>query len=246
MRTAFAWEVFSRLLTNSSIAKTDSVLAVCAGESEMDLFSQLGFSRVCLSGLDPVLEKSSALFECKIADVRSLPFQDGEFEFVFVSDGLHHCDSPHRALVEMYRVARKGVIVMESRDSLAMRIAMRLNLADRYELRAVLANDGMRGGVNYTSIPNFVYRWTEREFEKTICTVDPTGFPGFQYFYGFNQPSRDYHGVKLLLFKVSMLFISSISRLFKRQSNSFCMVATKPASLFPWLESYEGKVRFKK
>ena len=39
---------------------------------------------------------------------RSFGFEDGAFDFVVVHQGLHHCHSPHRGLLEMYRVARRG------------------------------------------------------------------------------------------------------------------------------------------
>ena len=36
--------------------------------------------------------------------------------------------------------------------------------------------------------PNHIYRWTEREFKKTIRSCDPTGEHGFQFHYGLNMP----------------------------------------------------------
>ena len=180
-----------------------------------------------------------------LADVRNLPFADGSFDWVFVSDGLHHCDSPHRALLEMYRVARVGVIVFESRDSLLMRLGVRLGLVEAYELSAVIGNGGLCAGVNYTCVPNYVYRWTERDFEKTLCCADPTGSPSFRYYYGFNAPQRAYSGLKSVLFKMAVLGGRLFSAIFKNQSNSFCMVALKPTTLFPWLQREGDTIKFK-
>ncbi len=54
-----------------------------------------------------------------------------------VHAGLHHCGSPHRALLEMYRVARKAAVVFEARDSLMMRSAVALGFTNDFELEAV-------------------------------------------------------------------------------------------------------------
>lgn len=186
-----------------------------------------------------------APFTGSLADVRKLPFADGTFDWVFVSDGLHHCDSPHAALLEMYRVARRGVIVFESRDNLLMRFGVKLGWVEAYELSAVADNGGVCAGVNYTCVPNFVYRWTERDFEKAISCADPTGKPSFRYFYGFNAPVRNYSGLKALVYKLAVFGGRVFSSIFQKQSNSFCMVAFKPTKLFPWLVRENGEVKFR-
>jgi SAM-dependent methyltransferase len=245
MRLRFASSVIESLKRSGDIHENSSVLAVCAGAAERDLFEATHLRQVIISSLDPVvLSEAIAPYTGRMADVRSLPFGSKEFDWVFVSDGLHHCDSPHQALLEMYRVARKGVIVFESRDSLLMRLAVSCRLTEDYEITAVTANGGTCGGVNYTSVPNYVYRWTEREFEKVISCADPTGRPHFRFFYGFNAPSRDYRGAKALVFDAVKRGAALLAKVFKKQSNSFCMVALKPKELFPWLV-YEGeRVRF--
>ena len=49
-----------------------------------------------------------------------------------------------------------------------MKLAVKLNLAHQYETQAVFFNDMKTGGLNNKEIPNFVYRWTEREVYKLI------------------------------------------------------------------------------
>lgn len=248
MRIQFSRPVMQRLIDAGAFSLQGSILAVCAGEAERDLFSLLGLKNVTITSLDPVVTSGvMAPFTGSLADVRKLPFAAGAFDWVFVSDGLHHCDSPHAALVEMYRVSRKGVIVFESRDNLLIRLAVTCGLTEQYEISAVADNRGECAGVNYTSIPNYVYRWTERDFEKAITCADPTGKPSFRYFYGFNAPLRSYSGIKALIYRTAVLAGQVFACLFKKQSNSFCMVAFKPTELFPWLErTAEGVVRFRK
>jgi SAM-dependent methyltransferase len=248
MRIEFTFSVMRRLMDLKVLDAEASVLAVCAGSSERELFERLGLKRCVITSLDPTVENAEAMapFVGRRADVRKLPFADGEFDFVFVSDGLHHCDGPHGALLEMYRVARRGVVVFESRDNWLVRASVALGISDRYELRAVRANGGTCAGVNYTCIPNFVYRWTEREFEKTIACADPTGRPRFYFFHGANIPRRKYGGAKGVLFATAACLARLFFAVFRKQRNSFCMVGLKPTKLFPWLERDAGGViRFK-
>jgi SAM-dependent methyltransferase len=246
MRLDFVHATLKYLELPGQLTPRHRVLAVCAGSAENVLFKNLGFQQVTLSGLDPSLtNEGAAPFSVARADAMSLPFPNNSFDWVFVSDGLHHCDSPHRALLEMYRVARVGVIVFESRDSVLMRLGVRLGWVEEYELSAVIGNGGVCAGVNYTCVPNYVYRWTERDFEKTICCADPTGRPAFRYFYGFNAPQRDYTGLKKLVYKGAVLGGRLFSSVFKKQSNSFCLVAFKPSTLFPWLQREGDTIKFK-
>lgn len=245
MRPQFTSQTLGHLLRDDGFSATSRILAVCAGPAERDLFFQLGFKNVMITSLDPLIVSGiMAPFEAQLADVRKLPFVDGQFDWVFVSDGLHHCDSPHGALLEMYRVAKAGVIVFESRDNLLMRLGVRMGWVEDYELTAVVANGGVCAGVNYTCVPNYVYRWTERDFEKTICCADPTGKQTFRYFYGFNAPVRSYSGFKAFVYKLAVLGGRVFSAIFKKQSNSFCMVAYKPKKLFPWLYREGREIKF--
>ena len=98
-----------------------------------------------------------------------------------LSHGLHHCHSPHRGLLELYRVARQGVLVFEPRDTALVRLGVRLNLGQKYEVAAVSHNGLSAGGVGNSQIPNYIYRWSEREVEKTILSYAPYGQPRFRF-----------------------------------------------------------------
>ena len=76
----------------------------------------------------------------------------------------------------MYRVCINGVIAIEARDSLLMRVAVRFGFSSKYELEAVVAQGGRSGGLENGPIPNYIYRWTEREFKKTIRSCDPVSY----------------------------------------------------------------------
>lgn len=254
MRYDFVKNTLENLIKKGLIHKKDSILAVCSGIAERNLFHHMNFKSVTISSLDERMTKEDVdPFHWKFENVQQLSFGDDSFEYVFVSDGLHHCNFPHAALLEMYRVARKGIIVFESRDSLLMRLANLLKLSPEYEIEAVISHDFQYGGVNNTYIPNYIYRWTEREFEKVIQSNQPTARQSFHYFYGLNLPFSQAK-MKKRKFKYYILcligpFVSAFSKLFKKQCNSFCMMALKPKiphDLMPWLKFKNNEIKFNK
>jgi hypothetical protein len=81
------------------------------------------------------------------------------------------------------------VLAFVSRDSFLMRFLEKFNLTQVYEHAAVNYNNGKYCGRNNTEIPNFVYRWTEREIEKIIQTYAPYYKHRIKYRYGTAFPS---------------------------------------------------------
>ena len=62
--------------------------------------------------------------------MRNLSFDSQSFKYVITNATLHHVDQPHKAITEMYRVA-KGVLIIESNDSLIMQIACKVKIGRR-------------------------------------------------------------------------------------------------------------------
>ena len=254
MRTAFVQSVLARLLKRRILSADSSVLAVCAKSDERDVLRRIGLSSVVISNLDERVEAEHVEpFEWSRQDAENLTFRDASFDFVLVSAGLHHCASPHRGLLEMYRVARKGVIVFEPADTALARLARRSGFAPDFELAAVVNNDFRAGGVRNSAIPNYVYRWTEREFEKTLTSNDPTGRIRFLYV-------RDLDLLHARVFKAKNRWKAALARLarplagllatiFRTQGNSLAMIAlkpTRPDDLWPWLEESAEGLRFRR
>lgn len=252
MRYEFVLSTLRRMQADGSLAPTDSVLAICAAASEQHVFQDAGLQVATISNLDNRLGSPDfSPYAWSYQDAQHLSFDAASFDHVFVSDGLHHCDSPHRALLEMLRVARKSVIVFESRDSLLMRMAQRLGLVPAYEIEAVVGSGLTHGGVNNTDVPNFVYRWTEQEFEKTVLSFYPVGPVGFRYFYSMNLPKERVamsgNRLKALAVRLAVPLAKLLEWVAPSQANSFCMVARKPhdGELWPWLEVRDGKIGFR-
>ena len=245
MRTGFVTKVFRQLEADGSISPDATILSVAGGTAERDLFGSLTWPNVTISNLDDVEAGAHlAPYRWDHQDAQNLTYDDRSFDWVVVVDGLHHCTSPHRALTEMYRVARRGVVVVEARDSALMRLAVRARLSSEYEIEAVQHQGGRSGGLENGPVPNHVYRWTESEFRKTIRSCDPTGPHGFAFQYGLNLPYETAAlrgwGRRAVLLKVADPVLRGLTAIFRRQRNSIAMIATRPTTNWGWLEERDG------
>lgn len=243
--------VLRRLRRRGILQPTYSVLVICGGERDQRAFQHLGLEHVTISNLTAGagLSADEQGTPC-VQDAEQLGFPDGHFDFCVVHAGLHHCRSPHRALLEMYRVARIGVVMIEPYDSLLARLGVWLGLGQEYEHAAVFANALQCGGVRNTAIPNYVYRWTRREIVKCVSAFAPWAPHRFMFFHAFRVPwpqlrerrRRVFLGLVLLGWPLLWL----ASRLVPRQGNAFAAVVLKPdaATLHPWLErDRQGTIR---
>ncbi len=201
MRPRFVSTVLQRLLDETDLSVTDRVLGVASGAGDLEVLRGAGFTDLTLTNVvvDPLHVRGATTVDALTTDARTtweqqdaqaLTYAENSFDIAFVSEALHHCRSPHRALTEMVRVARKAVIVIESRDSLAMKVARRLRLSSEYEFNNLLLTTRTHGGADFGPVPNYVYRWTEREFIKTIASFDPAHQHDFWFFHGLKVPGQ--------------------------------------------------------
>jgi len=229
--TGFYCGVLQKLIARGEIATSDRVLVVCGGPLDDAVMREVGFADFVISGLDGSAERQ---------DAERLSFADGSFDVVIAHAGLHHCYSPHRALLEMYRVARKAAIAFESRDSLLMRTAVRFGLTVDYEVDSV-SEDGKGGGVAESGVPNFVYRWTEREVWKAIATFDPRRQPKIEFFYDLRIPIQRYARSGNHALRLAGILIEPLSRVFAAllpsQCNEFAFAISKRGELQPWIRA---------
>jgi len=225
-----------------------TVLVVGGGENDRDVFRSLGFRNVTISNVASALSRvDCSPFQTMALDAERLELPDEAFDYTVVHAVLHHCASPHAALLELYRVARKAVIFFEARDSLTMRALGEAGLSFVYEWPAVISNNCEAGGVRDTEIPNFIYRWTEREVEKTISSYAPHARHRFEYARGNTYELRGGWSLKALVMRAVIPFYKAFVWLFPGQQNMFAVKISKPllpADLQPWLVIQEGRVAF--
>jgi SAM-dependent methyltransferase len=208
----------------------------------------LGFSDCLITGLGSGTDSGRlAPFRWRREDAESLSFEDDAFDFCVVHWGLHHCRSPHRAMLEMARVGRIGFVLFEPCDNLLTRLGVRVGMGQEYEWAAVSQNQCRRGGVADSPIPNYVYRWTTREVVKTVSSFLPLGPCRFRFSYGMNLPRRQLRARRGAPIRLATLLAAPAARLFglifPRQRNTFAAVVIKPRlphDLHPWLISRQG------
>ncbi len=244
-------DFYRRVVTTWIPDPSVSVLVVGGEGNDQDVFREKGFAAVTLLNLGSGPESLPAGWRYVRAAGDRLPFPDASFDVVIAHATLHHCRSPHAVLLEMYRVARSRVVFVEARDSGLMRLVERLGVTQVYETSAVHFNEGVRGGVDDTAIPNFIYRWTEREVEKTIRTCAPHHEPAFQYLYGLALPqtprASKNRTISRLLVDAASPLVRLAVRLFPRQQNLFAACICKPPDgrLKPWLrQADDGTIKF--
>ena len=245
MNHPFAERTLKQLIAEGIIAKTDKVLVVCGYNEDRDLFARLGFTDVLITDYrDEYAKRDYTPFRGERQNAQALTYPDKSFDFAFVSEGLHHCASPHRAVTEMYRVARKAIVCIEARDNLMMRAAIALNFTNQYETDIISLGWGPGAGVDVSDVPNQIYRWTEREFEKCIQSFDPTGPHRFFYFYDLRLPTLRLKIEKrralyaLMMMAMPFLVVGRIL-LPKQINNAFAFIATRPETTWPWLKRGE-------
>jgi hypothetical protein len=235
---------YAQTLTELNMPRDARILVICGGALDREELLNSGYSSVTISNLDERMRGDEFSPYCwSSQDAEGLSYSNESFDYCIVHAGLHHCGSPHRGLLEMYRVAAKGVLVFEARDSLLMRLGIALKRVPEYELHSVRDNEFKWGGVRNSPIPNYIYRWTEREVRKTIASFAPHTQHTIRFFYGLNLPDErlpfDSSRHFRWLSKPFGLGVYLIASLFPRQGNQFGFYIPKPnrGALMPWLKS---------
>jgi SAM-dependent methyltransferase len=244
--------VMKHCLGACEIDKSEPVLVLGGGHEDMEILSACGFKNVVMSNLDA---------EGLSLDAEELALPDNSYPLVFAHAVLHHCRSPHKALGEMIRVSQRHVCFLEPNDSWVLRLLVRLGISFPYELAAVADNGYTRGGMRYGPVPNYIYRWTQREVQKCVssyvpereCRVLAHAYWDF-YVNEFDvlgrresrQPSLARKlgpGNFISLLHAGQAILSLIPGLRSQGNKFFCVV--KKAELQPWIETRDGQYRLK-
>ena len=108
-------EFYKNNLKRSISDKEASILVIAGGKLDKQVFLDLGYKNVIISNIDSRMNANEYLpYTWSFQNVENLTYQDNFFDYTVVHAALHHCKSPHKALLEMYRVAKKGIISFET------------------------------------------------------------------------------------------------------------------------------------
>tara|TARA_B100000959_G_C14714318_1_gene514213 strand:+ start:24 stop:695 length:672 start_codon:yes stop_codon:yes gene_type:complete len=194
--------------------KKSKILVLGAGKLDVDIFKDLNFENVKFSNINAYEEREIN----QIQILHQINLDSNSYDYCVAHACIHHSSKPHNAILEMYRVSRKGTLIIEANDSFISRLACNLNLSEEYEKSAVLKNKNF-GGVDNTDIPNYVYRWTEREVIKLMNSYKPEINHRIYFDYA--------HSIKFTESKIIKTFLKILFKLFKKQQNLFSIFIEK-------------------
>lgn len=194
--------------------KNSKILVLGAGSLDKKIFKELNYKNVSFSNLENTIEENLNYFE----NIHDIKLSDNKFDYCVAHACIHHSSKPHTAILELYRVSSKGVLIIEANDSFLSRFACEFNLSEEYELSAVEKNK-TTGGVDNTDIPNYVYRWTEREVIKLMKSYKPQIKHKIFFDYGYQIKFTN----SLIIKFAFKIFFS----LFRKQQNLFSIFIDK-------------------
>ena len=203
--------------------KDKSILVLGASSDEASLFHKLQFKKITLSNLDLAQLKGAEKYNFKKIkiDFRNLfKLENNSYDYIAVHASIHHTSKPHNTLLEMYRIAKHGILIVESNDSFVMRLSVKLNFSEDFEKSALNENTYV-GGVDGSNIPNYVYRWTEREIKKLFYSYQPDKKINIVFNYQdniFNEGLSN-NLIKKIIITFSYIFLKIIFFLFPKQKN---------------------------
>jgi SAM-dependent methyltransferase len=219
--------------------ENSTILVVCGTGDDAQVLRALGYANVTVTNLDSRRADGIAPYAWEMQDAEALSYPDASFDWVIEASGLHHCASPHKALIEMYRVCRKGLLAMEARDSLVMKVAIALGLVPQFEQIGVATCGYETGGIRDTPTPNYILRWTEKDVHKVLESAYPAHLHEVRFYYGLRVPN--YRLVMFSPFKRAAAsglsgMLTLFNFAFPKQGNRFAWAALKTGKLKPWME----------
>ncbi|MBJ7429374.1 MAG: class I SAM-dependent methyltransferase [Bacteroidia bacterium] len=234
-RVIFYIDSLKRFIPNEQNA---SILVVAGGKNDVIALSYCGFKNLLITNITEKPLNSVEPYYYQKADALSLPFANSSFDYVIISAALHHLPQPHLGLLEVYRVASKGALVIEAYDNLLMNFFIKCGIAEVYELSAVKRQKNKNGGLNNSEIPNYVFRWNKKELCKTILAFEPSYKHNIEFYSRLLLPYswELRNNICLMLFSKFLNFIFSIIPSQKNLFSAFIHKPKHPDDLQPWLK----------
>jgi 2-polyprenyl-3-methyl-5-hydroxy-6-metoxy-1,4-benzoquinol methylase len=118
-----------------------SVLEICCGSGMIsESFAMAGatvtgidFSPAAIERAHERMRHHGFVARFLVGDAENLSFPDRSFDIVAVHDGLHHLEHPEKAIREMARVARQGVLILDPAEAALTRLAILAGIAVEVE-----------------------------------------------------------------------------------------------------------------
>lgn len=214
---------YKNQLAKYIVNKDSKILVLGAGKLDQKIFEELKYTNFYLSNIENSSEDNLNFFN----NLHDLQLENNSYDYCVAHACIHHSSKPHNAVLELYRVSSKGVLIIEANDSIISRLACKLGFSEEYELSAVKKNI-TSGGVDNSNIPNYVYRWTEREIIKLIKSFEPKIKHKIKFDYGYHIKFT-----KMLIIKVMFKVFFGI---FPKQKNLLSIFINKDKNLTKYNE----------
>jgi SAM-dependent methyltransferase len=219
----FKFSRVERLLSRP--LRGSSVLVICCGSGmDAEYVVRAGASVVamdissgCLDRARIRADRYGVEYGLVKGDAENLPFENDAFDYGFVHDGLHHLTEPDRAIAELARVSRRGIMVTEPADAAITKLLIRLGIMQPFE-----------------EAGNFVVRFRSDRLESLCRSLGFDRIASSRYLVKYGHPPapwwRRFDGGLPFLTARAGFWVTGVA-LFGRWGNKLAFVAerTSPA-----------------
>ena len=112
-----------------------------------------------------VAKQEGVVKEFAAENAEKLSFDNSVFDYVLCKESYHHFPRPYAALYEMIRVAKKGIVIIEPHDPVS-KMPLLLLLTNLLSSKNKFLHTVWKNRFSFEPVGNFVYKVSEREFEK--------------------------------------------------------------------------------
>jgi hypothetical protein len=229
------WEFYEKNITKF-LNKDSKILIISASSTEVNFFQKNFYTDFYASyfGQDQKNEilKGSLINENNILRIdlteNNFHLKEHKFDYIIVHAVIHHLDKPHTSILNLYDIATKGIVIIESNDSLLMKVCTKLKFVEEFEYSAISKN---KGGLLDSSVPNYIYRWSEREIKKLIYSYKPNLKHEFIFDYNFDFKNKKLYETgnfyKKIMYKLSNKFLFFFNFFLKKQANNLFIFIKK-------------------
>lgn len=229
------WKFYKKKIVEH-LNKESKILIISASPKEIAIFNKNNFKNYYVSYFDHDQKKeiltNSAIDEKNLIQLditkNNFHLKNEEFDYVVIHAVIHHLDKPHLGILNLYDFVSRGLIIIESNDSILMKICTKLKFVEEFEYSAISNN---KGGLLNSGVPNYIYRWTEREIKKLIYSYKPNFQHDFIFDYNFDFDNQKLYEIgslfKKILYKFSFIIVSIFNFILKNQGNNFFIFIKK-------------------
>lgn len=161
--------------------------------------------------------KEGIINTCAAENAEKLTQHDNSFDYVLCKESYHHFPRPYAAMYEMIRVTKLGVVVIEPQDPIT-KMPLLLLLSNIFSRNVFFLNKLWKNRFSFEPVGNFVYKVSEREFEKLAAGL---GLPMVAFkkinpnywFKGAESISTNLYSKRFFLIKMKKFLFDTLVKL---------------------------------